>query len=134
LINSQPMGFYAPAQLIRDARQHGVEVQSGRCESAASGIVRWKAERILRMGLRLIRGLSEKDAAAIVRARGSGPFETIDQFTRRSGLLQGVVSRLAEADAFGSLGRDRRRSLWDALSQPRRRQPAAAAGPLDRSA
>jgi error-prone DNA polymerase len=120
LINSQPMGFYAPAQLIRDARQHGVEVRPADVNSS-----QWdctlEGERILRMGLRLIRGLSEKDAAAIVRARGSGPFETIDQFTRRSGLLQGVVSRLAEADAFGSLGRDRRRSLWDALSQPRQR-------------
>jgi error-prone DNA polymerase len=120
LINSQPMGFYAPAQLIRDARQHGVEVRP-----ADVNCSQWdctlEGERILRLGLRLIRGLSEKDAAAIVRARVSGPFETIDQFTRRSGLLQGVVSRLAEADAFGSLGRDRRRSLWDALSQPRRR-------------
>ena len=122
LINSQPMGFYAPAQLIRDARQHGVEVRP-----ADVNCSQWdctlEGERILRLGFRLVRGLAEKDAAAIVRARASGPFETIDQFTRRTGLLQGVVSRLAEADAFGSLGRDRRRSLWDALSQPSHRHP-----------
>ena len=121
LINSQPMGFYAPAQLIRDARQHGVEVRpvDVNCSQWDCTL---EGERVLRLGLRLVRGLSEKDAAAIVRAREAGPFETIDQFTRCTGLLQGAVSRLAEADAFGSLGHDRRRALWDALSQPRQRQ------------
>ncbi len=120
LINSQPMGFYAPAQLIRDARQHGVEVRP-----ADVNYSQWdctlEGERILRLGFRLVRGLAEKDAAAIVQARVSGPFETIDQFTRCTGLLQGVVSRLAEADAFGSLDRGRRRAMWDALSQPSHR-------------
>ncbi len=121
LMNSQPMGFYAPAQLIRDARQHGVEVRpvDVNCSQWDCTL---EGERILRLGFRLIRGLAEKDAAAIVQARAAGPFETIDEFTRRTDLLQGAVSRLAEADAFGSLGRDRRRSLWDALSQPSRRQ------------
>jgi len=117
LINSQPMGFYAPAQLVCDARRHGVEARP-----ADVNYSQWdctlEGERILRLGFRLIRGLAEKDAAAIVRARAAGPFETIDQFTRRTGLLQGAVSRLAEADAFGSLACDRRRSLWDALAQP----------------
>jgi len=121
LLNSQPMGFYAPAQLVRDARQHGVEVRPVDVNDS-----QWdctlEGERVLRLGLRLVRGLAERDAVAIVRARAADPFETIDQFTRRTGLLQGVVSRLAEADAFGSLGRDRRRSLWDALSQPSRHQ------------
>ena len=120
LLNSQPMGFYAPAQLVSDARRHGVEVRP-----ADVNYSRWdctlEGERVLRLGLRLIRGLAEKDAAAIVRARDAGPFEAMDQFTRRTGLLQGIVSRLAEADAFGSLACGRRRSLWDALSQPKNR-------------
>ncbi len=122
LLNSQPMGFYAPAQLVGDARRHGVEVRP-----ADVNFSHWdctlEGERILRLGLRLVRGLAEKDAAAIVRARAAGPFETIDQFARRAGLLQGVVSRLAEADALGSLAGDRRRAAWDALSQPRSRAP-----------
>lgn len=122
LINSQPMGFYAPAQLVCDARRHGVEVRP-----ADVNYSQWdctlEGERILRLGFRLLRGLAAKDAAAIIGARASGPFDTIDQFTRRTGLLQGAVSRLAEADAFGSLDCDRRQSLWDALSQPKSRSP-----------
>ena len=120
LLNSQPMGFYAPAQLVADARRHGVEVRAADVNHS-----QWdctlEGERCLRLGLCLVRGLSASEAAAIVRARAAGPFETIDQFSLRTGLLQGTVSRLAEADAFGSLACDRRRSLWDALSQPKNR-------------
>jgi error-prone DNA polymerase len=133
LLNSQPMGFYAPAQLIRDARQHGVEVRPVDVNHSFWDCT-LEGERILRLGFRLIRGLAEKDAEAIVRAREKGdrsilpaqigpvPFFSVDEFARRTGLLQAAVSRLAEADAFSSLGRDRRRALWDALSQPRHRQ------------
>jgi error-prone DNA polymerase len=130
LINSQPMGFYAPAQLVCDARRHGVEVRP-----ADVNYSQWdctlEGERILRLGFRLLRGLAAKDAAAIIRARAAGPFDTIDQFTRRTGLLQGAVSRLAEADAFGSLACDRRQSLWDALSQPKSRSPRPLLDPSD---
>jgi error-prone DNA polymerase len=122
LINSQPMGFYAPAQLIRDARQHDVTVHPVDVNHSDWDCT-LEDQHTLRLGLRLIRGLAQKDAELIVRARGDEPFESIDQFTRRTGLLQATVSRLAEADAFGSLGSDRRQSLWDSLSQPRHRNP-----------
>ena len=108
LLNSQPMGFYAPAQLVRDARQHGVEVRP-----VDVNYSEWdctlEGERILRLGFRLIRGSGRKRRGGHRAARAAGPYESVDQFARRTGLLQGVVSRLAEADAFGSLGRDRRR-------------------------
>jgi error-prone DNA polymerase len=130
LINAQPMGFYAPAQLIRDARQHDVKVRPVDINHSDWDCT-LEGERILRLGFRLIRGLAQKEGEAIVRARSGGPYQSIDQFTRRTGLLQATVSRLAEADAFGSLGRDRRRALWDSLSQPRRHRPVPLLEPID---
>lgn len=122
LINSQPMGFYAPAQLIRDARQHGVEVRP--VDVNHSG---WdctlEGERVLRMGLRLIRGLARKEADTIECGRAAGPYLTMEDFAQRTGLLQASLSKLAAADAFASLGTNRRRALWGALTQPRSRQP-----------
>jgi error-prone DNA polymerase len=128
MINSQPLGFYAPAQLVRDAREHGVEVRpvdvnaSGwdcRLEGAG-GRGQGAGEIFLRLGLRMIGGLRADAGAAIERARGDGPFVSIDDFTRRTGLGQAVVKRLAEADAFGSLGSGRRQALWHALGQEKR--------------
>ncbi len=122
LINSQPMGFYAPAQLIRDARAHDVEVRPIDVNHSSWDCT-LEGERILRLGFRLIKGMSEKDGETIVRAREDGLYHSIDEFTSRTGLLQAAVSRLAEADAFGSLGNDRRRALWHSLAQPRSRKP-----------
>ncbi|MCY2989266.1 MAG: error-prone DNA polymerase [Planctomycetota bacterium] len=121
ILNSQPMGFYAPAQLIRDARQHGVEVRPVDVNTS-----NWdctlEGERVLRMGLRLIRGLSLKEAEAIVRGRAAGPYRSIDDLAQRTGLFQVSLSKLAEADAFCSLGCDRRQALWGSLSQKRSSQ------------
>jgi len=122
LINSQPMGFYAPAQLIRDARAHDVEVRAIDANHSSWDCT-LEGERILRLGFRLIKGMSEKDVDAIVRAREDGPYLSVDEFTTRTGLQQSTVSRLAEADAFESLGDDRRRALWHSLAQPRNRKP-----------
>jgi error-prone DNA polymerase len=122
LLNSQPMGFYAPAQLIRDARQHDVtvhpvDVNHSQWDCTLEG------ERDLRLGFRLVRGLARNDAEAIVQARADEPFESMDSFARRTGLLQATLSRLAEADVFGSLNNGRRQALWDSLAQPRNRKP-----------
>jgi error-prone DNA polymerase len=115
LLNSQPMGFYAPAQLVRDARQHGVEVRP--VDVSASHWDCTLEEGELRLGLRCISGLSEVPARAIEDARHDGPFQGWDDFMRRTRLRRAVVSRLALADAFGSLALDRRGALWRALGE-----------------
>ena len=116
ILNSQPMGFYAPAQLVRDAREHGVTVRAVDINASewdctlepetasADGVA-------LRLGLRRIKGLAEDDAARLVAARGAG-YGSIRELWRRSGLPAAVLSRLAEADAFGSLDLTRRQALW----------------------
>jgi error-prone DNA polymerase len=125
LINSQPMGFYAPAQLVRCAREHGVEVrgidvQSSEwdCTLEPGGKRRTASfQPALRLGLRMIGGLSETHARQIEAVRRAGPFRSLDDFTRRSGLSRAVIKRLAAADAFASLVIDRRAALWQALGQ-----------------
>ncbi len=138
LLNSQPMGFYAPAQLVGDARQHGVEVfpadvnfSTWDCtlEEPAEPLdgveesKRSKSQRVtaatfaLRLGLRMIKGLSESIANRIVEARGARPFRSVDDFARRTGLTTSALARLARADAFHSLGLDRRNALWQSLPE-----------------
>jgi error-prone DNA polymerase len=191
LLNSQPMGFYAPAQIVRDAREHGVEVRpvdvncsawdctleaplvaptkaavgnicsrhsdyssprqkpgsiSPRVEAviAADGVRSLNEARAaaawvpafagtttgfcggdesrcwaLRLGLRQIKGFAEADAERLVAARGGG-YPDPQALWRRSGLGRGALERLAEADAFRSMGLDRRRALWalKALGEP----------------
>jgi error-prone DNA polymerase len=117
LLNAQPMGFYAPAQIVRDAREHGVEVRPV-CVNAS----RWDCvleetenpERFaVRLGLRMVRGLVNGEAAALVTARGDTPYASMDDVWRRSGAGQGALVRLAEADAFRpALGQSRREALW----------------------
>lgn len=140
VINSQPMGFYAPAQLVRDVREHGVEVRaidvgaSGwdcdlepaerTAEDGAAGERR--ADRplgggavALRLGFRLISGLSRDAVDALCRARQSGPFTTVASLGRRAALGRAVLVRLARSGVFGSLGLDRRTALWQALGYGR---------------
>jgi error-prone DNA polymerase len=132
IINSQPMGFYSPAQLIRDARSHGVRVLPAdvNCsdwdctlEGSRFGVQGSEVkgrEVALRLGLRLINGLPKAAAQNVASARKGGSFRSLDDFVRRTGLSQAVVARLAEADAFSSLAVDRREALWQALGQERR--------------
>jgi error-prone DNA polymerase len=116
LLNSQPMGFYAPAQVVRDAREHGVEIRPV-CVNAS----RWdctleggQGSRLaVRLGLRLVKGLSNADAARLVAHRGAEPYRSIEEVWRRAGTPPAALERLAEADAFGGLGVDRRRALWE---------------------
>ncbi|MCL1629021.1 error-prone DNA polymerase [Roseibaca sp. V10] len=114
LLNSQPMGFYAPAQLVRDAREHGVEIRpvsvnhsDWNCtlESRADGTL------ALRLGFRQIKGVGQDDADWIVAARGNG-YPDIDSLWRRAGVAPDTLERLAEGDAFTGIGLPRRTALW----------------------
>ena len=155
LLNSQPMGFYAPAQIVRDAREHGVEVravcvnasrwdctlevlrdgvspsstppQDERLEPQSLILRRGRGGRSpsrgpvskdppnllpLRLGLRMVKGLSNLHAAQILAAREEGRFASVDEVWRRSGVPVAALEKLADADAFASLGLDRRQALW----------------------
>lgn len=114
IINSQPMGFYAPAQLVQDARQHHVEVRPVDVNHSDWDCI--IEENAIRLGFRMIVGLHEAWAAAIIVARTSGPFVSMHEFQQRTHLGQGQTAILADADAFGSLGKTRRVALWNALT------------------
>ena len=114
LLNSQPMGFYAPAQIVRDAREHGIEIRpicvnnsvwDNRLERRLDGAL------AIRLGFRQIKGFSAEDADWIVAARGNG-YPDPQSLWQRAGLRGGVMERLAEADAFVSMEMGRREALW----------------------
>ncbi|MDG2528172.1 error-prone DNA polymerase [Caulobacter endophyticus] len=116
LLNSQPMGFYQPAQIVRDAIEHGVEVRPI-CVNAS----RWDCtleeapdgSLAVRLGLRMVGRLAEADAARVVLARAEAPYRSIDDVWRRAQVGTGALSRLAEADAFRpSLALARREAGW----------------------
>ncbi len=131
LLNSQPMGFYAPSQLVRDAREHGVEVRPvdinssewdclleeaefdagaiDRRHVSMRGIIETK--RAVRLGFRQVKGLSETDMNELVANRGQG-YTSVRDLWLRSGLQKSDIERLADADAFGSIGLSRREALW----------------------
>jgi error-prone DNA polymerase len=119
LLNSQPMGFYAPAQIVRDAREHGVEVLPVDVNhSAWDCTLEGEGGRLaLRLGLRQIDGLPEHIAAALVGERVErGAYNDVADLRARAGLSPAHIERLASADAFTSLGLGRRQALWDARS------------------
>jgi error-prone DNA polymerase len=131
LLNSQPMGFYASAQIVRDAQEHGVEVRAvdinfscWECTLEPGFAARERLHlrhasmkddirtaRALRLGFRQINGFAEDDGRAIERARGVG-FDSIRDLWLRTRLSSTTLERLATADAFRSLGLDRRNALW----------------------
>ena len=133
LLNAQPMGFYAPAQIVRDAREHGVEVRApdvnhsdwdSTLEPGPRAAERLhelhremrddvRATHAIRLGLREIKGLSEDDAKLIVERRGVN-YDSVRDVWLRTGLSPRVLERLADADAFASLGLTRREALWAA--------------------
>ena len=115
LLNSQPMGFYAPAQIVRDAAEHGVRVLPVDVNAS-----QWDCtleDYALRLGLRQIDGLPEHVAAALVGEReAGGAYRDIADLRARAGLSPAHIERLASADAFTSLSLTRRQALWDARS------------------
>ncbi|HCY98439.1 MAG: error-prone DNA polymerase [Rhodobacterales bacterium RIFCSPHIGHO2_02_FULL_62_130] len=116
LLNSQPMGFYAPAQLVRDARDHGVEVRPISVNHSLWDCtleLRTDGKLALRLGFRQIKGLREEDAGWIAAARGNG-YPDVESLWRRAGVHPDTLARLAEADAFAALGLTRRDALWAA--------------------
>lgn len=132
LLNSQPMGFYAPAQIVRDARAHGVTVLpvcvnaslwDNRMEEMPDGSL------ALRLGFRQIRGLSQEDGEWIAAARGNG-YRAVEDVWRRAGIDMRALTLLAEADAFASLGLSRREALWAARALGRDPLPLFA-GDID---
>ena len=116
LINSQPMGFYAPAQLVRDARAHGVEVRASRRDRAATGTARSSGRAdgrpALRLGLRLVKHLSSEGAARLLAARAARAFDTIADLAERAALDRRDLEALAAADALSSLSGHRHRAAW----------------------
>jgi len=115
LLNSQPMGFYAPAQIVRDAADHGVEIRPADVNSSdwdntleASACAGGFA---IRLGFRQIKGLARDDADWVVAARGNGYSQPLDLWRRASVGKRGLAL-LAKADAFGSMGLTRRQALW----------------------
>jgi error-prone DNA polymerase len=117
LLNAQPMGFYAPAQIVRDARDHGVEIRP-----VCVNLSRWdcrleptdnEGRFAVRLGLRLVKGLANADAAAMVAVRADQPFASVDDLWRRARVPAASLVELAEADAFQpSLKLARREALW----------------------
>jgi error-prone DNA polymerase len=122
LLNSQPMGFYAPAQIVRDAGEHGVvvrpvEINASQwdctlepCAESANGVA-------LRLGLREVKGLQEAEAARLTAARGAG-YASIAELKARAGLGRATLEALARADAYRSLAQDRRQSFWSVRALP----------------
>ena len=115
LLNSQPMGFYASAQIVADVRAHGIEVRpvdvnASDWDCTLEGS---RTAPVLRLGFRQIKGFSLGDGEALMRARGEGYAHPRD-LIRRAGLNPAAVERLAEADAFAGLGMPRRAALWAA--------------------
>lgn len=115
LINSQPMGFYSPASIVRDAQTHGVDVLPV-CVTHSDWDCTLTADRPpkVRLGLRLLQGLGESTGRTIVQARSLRPFDDLDDLLRRTSLRKNVVEALAEAGALEGLVQGRRRALWKA--------------------
>ncbi|MEZ6011594.1 MAG: error-prone DNA polymerase [Hyphomonas sp.] len=122
LLNSQPMGFYAPAQIVRDAQEHGVEVRPVDVNHSDWDNTLEPAEDredafAVRLGFRQVDGLSQKDMEALMAHRGAG-YASPDALIRRAGLPRAVLERLAAADAFRSMGLSRREALWKVRGDP----------------
>ncbi|MDQ0469793.1 error-prone DNA polymerase [Labrys wisconsinensis] len=119
ILNSQPMGFYQPAQLVRDARRHGVEVREVDVNASEWDCTLEPAEDqsphkfAVRLGFRLVQGLREEEIKSLLARRGNG-YASIERLGGIAGVSGATIERLAEADAFGSLGLDRRAALWAA--------------------
>ncbi|KVL14618.1 error-prone DNA polymerase [Burkholderia sp. MSMB1826] len=138
LLNSQPMGFYPPSQLVQDAKRHGVQVlpidvtQSGWEASleALPGQPPPHGQPAVRLGLSLVSGFGEAAARRIEAARAAGPFDNVDALARRAQLERRDLEALAAANALATLAGHRRDALWQAVAAAPERDLLAAA-PID---
>ena len=131
LINSQPMGFYAPRSIVSDAQRHGVEVRpvcvqqsQWDCtleEKSAPGDASSKKKPSIRLGLRLVQGLGHDAAEQLLQARQAEPFRSVEDVINRSGLRLADLERLAESGALQGMCPSRREALWQ-LRAPRNRE------------
>ena len=118
LLNSQPMGFYSPATIIGDAIRHGVEVRpicinQSQWDCTLEKIsTKHRTQFALRIGLRYVKKLGERERTCIERARQDGPFHSLADFVNRTRLDKGSHSILAEAGALACFGQSRRQALW----------------------
>jgi error-prone DNA polymerase len=122
LLNSQPMGFYAPAQLVRDARDHGVEVRPiCACHSDwdCSLETRADGEPALRLGMRMVKSLGEEAAQRIVAARAAGPFDSVQDLSLRAALDRRDLEALADAGALRELSGNRHLTFWQVAGSER---------------
>ena len=138
LLNAQPMGFYAPATIVEDAKRHGVVVYPldaqlsqwnctlETCSDSAGGFA-------VRVGLRYVKGLGEGDWKMIWNAREAAAFTSLEDFVRRAELNEGALGLLAEAGAFDGLGVDRRHALWELLPFVRARSESLPLNARERS-
>ncbi len=140
LLNAQPMGFYAPAQVVRDAREHGVEIRPV-CINAS----RWdctlelrrdnrsgRAEFAVRLGLRMVKGLAEHHGVQLVVQRADTPYGSVEEIWRRADIPAAALERLAEADAYCAIGLDRRQALWQVKGLADTALPLFAAADAER--
>jgi error-prone DNA polymerase len=135
LLNSQPMGFYAPSQLVQDARRHGVELRPAdvsqsdwdcSLERRSDG----GTQPAVRLGLRLVAGFAQASAERLVQARRISAFASVDDLARRAGLDAHELQTLAQADTLASLAGHRRRQLWTAAGQGRPERALLADAPI----
>jgi error-prone DNA polymerase len=124
LLNSQPIGFYAPAQIIRNARQHGVEVRPlnvnlSAWDSTLEPHLESRDGFALRLALRVTAGLSQEDGKRLIKVRDAGngrPFASVEEAAMRAQLSRRALEALVEADSFAGLAPSRRRAQWDAAA------------------
>jgi error-prone DNA polymerase len=123
LLNSQPMGFYAPAQLVRDAREHGTEVRSVSIDASdwdcSLEPVEGALQPALRLGMRLVKSLSEAGAGRVVAARRERPFASVQDLAERAALDRGDLEALAAAGALASLSGNRHLAFWEVAGAER---------------
>ena len=121
LLNSMPMGFYQPAQIVIDAQNHGVEVRQvdinysdwdNTLEKTGSKY------HALRLGFRQVKGLREKDIGILTSKRSSSLYNCVDDL-RKAGVPENTLEKLADADAFRSIDLDRRKALWEVSTKDR---------------
>ena len=126
LLNSQPMGFYSPSQLVQDARRHGIEVRpidvafsdwDARLEMLATHNEQASSTQpAVRLGMSLLRGMSQEVAHRISAARAQAPFRDVNDLARRAQLRRVDVEALAAGNALRSLAGHRRQALWQAIA------------------